>query len=69
MDLKDILNLFEKKVSVIDTDNNKRVGYFMDYTTALNNPEGEWSIEIYPSKTSSSGWGFFESDIKSIEEI
>lgn len=69
MDLKDIMHLFGKKVKVTDTDGKQRIGYFMDYTTALNNPEGEWSIELYSSKTSVSVWGYFETDIKSIEEV
>ncbi len=68
MELKDIIRLLGKKVRVTDTDNSQRVGYFTDYTLAINNPEGEWSIEIYPTKDSMSGFGYFESDIKSIEE-
>lgn len=69
MDLKDILYLLDKKVKIIDTDDIQSIGYFTDYTPAFNNPEDEWSIEIYPSKSSNSSMGFFESDIKSIEEI
>ena len=69
MDLKDILYLLGKKVKIIDTDDIQYIGYFLDYTPAFNNPEDEWSISIYPSKSSNSGVGFFESDIKTIEEI
>lgn len=67
MDLKDILYLLGKKVKIIDTDDIQYIGYFLDYTPAFNNPEDEWSISIYPSKSSNSGMGFFESDIKSIK--
>ncbi len=69
MNLKDIIHLLGKKVKVIDVDGEQRIGYFMDYTNALNNPEGGWSIEIYPSKSSVSAWGYFKSDIKSIEKV
>ena len=69
MDLEDIVYLLGKKVRIVDTDDIVHIGYFMDYTPAFNNPEDEWDIEIYPTKSSNSGWGFFESDIKSIEEI
>ena len=68
MDLRDIIYLLGKKVKIIDTDDIQYIGYFTEYTQALDNPENEWSIEIYPSKTSCNGIGFFESDIKSISE-
>ena len=67
MDLKDILYLLGKKVKIIDTDDIQYIGYFLDYTPDFNNPEGEWSIELYSTKSSDSGMGFFESDIKSIK--
>lgn len=66
-DLKSIINLLGKKVKIIDTDNIEHIGYFLDYTTAPNNDNNEWSIDVFPSKSSNSGVELFESEIKSIE--
>lgn len=68
-DLKDIIKMLGKKVKIIDTDNIEHIGFFLDYTTAPNNDNNEWSIDIFPSKSSNSGLGLFESEIKSIEII
>lgn len=68
-DIIDIVKLLGKKVKIIDTDNIQHIGYFLDYTTALDNEENEWSIDIFPSKTSNSGIELFESDIQSIQPI
>lgn len=69
MDIKDIAKLINKKIEVIDTDNVKHIGYLFDYTSAINNEENEWSIEILPTLKSNSGIGFYESDIKSIKAV
>lgn len=66
-DLKSIINLLGKKVKIIDTDNIEHIGFFLDYTTAPNNDNNEWSIDVFPSKSSNSGVELFESEIKSIE--
>lgn len=68
-DIIDIVKLLGKKVRIIDTDNTEHIGYFLDYTTAPNNEENEWSIDVFPSKTSNSGIELFQSDIQSIQPI
>lgn len=68
-DLKDITKTLGKKVKIIDTDNIEHIGFFMDYTIAPNNDNNEWSIDIFPSKSSNSGIELYQSEIKSIVEI
>ena len=68
-DLKDIVKMLGKKVKIIDKDNIEHIGYFLDYTTAPNNDNNEWSIDVFPSKSSNSGIGLYQSDIKSIALI
>lgn len=68
-ELVEIAKLLGKKVEIIDTDNIQYIGYILDYTTALNNEENEWSIDIFSSKTSNSGVELFQSEIKSIKVI
>ena len=69
VDLKDIIKMLRKKVKIIDTDNIEHIGYFLDYTTAPNNDNNEWSIDVFPSKSSNSGIELYQSDIKSIVVI
>ena len=69
MTLKDIVGFLNKKVQIIDTDNIKHIGFIFGYTTAPNNENNEWSIDVFPSKSSNSGVELFESEIKSIEFI
>lgn len=64
--LKDVIKFLGKKVKIIDTDDIEHIGYFLDYTTAPNNENDEWSIDVFPSKSSNSGIELFESEIKSI---
>ena len=66
-DLKDIIKFLGKKVKIIDTDNIEHIGYFLDYTTAPNNENNEWSIDVFPYRSSNSGIGLYQSEIKSIE--
>jgi hypothetical protein len=68
-DLKSIINLLGKKVKIIDIDNIEHIGYFLDYTTAPNNDNNEWSIDVFPSKTSNSGVELYQSEIISIEAV
>lgn len=68
-DLKDIVKMLGKKVKIIDIDDIEHIGYFLDYTTAQNNDNNEWSIDVFPSKSSNSGIGLYQSDIKSIVEM
>ena len=68
-DIIDIVKLLGKKVKIIDTDNIEHIGYFLDYTTAPNNEENEWSIDVFPSKFSNSGIELFQSDIQSIQPV
>lgn len=68
-DLKSIITLLGKKVKIIDTEDIEYVGYFLDYTTAPNNDNSEWSIDVFPSKTSNSGIELYQSEIKSIVEV
>lgn len=68
-DLKDITKMLGKKVKIIDTDNIEHIGFFMDYTIAPNNDNNEWSIDMFPSKSSNSGIELYQSEIKSIAEI
>ena len=68
-DLKSIINLLGKKVKIIDTDNIEHIGYFLDYTTAPNNDNNEWSIDVFPSKSSNSGIELYQSEIKSIVKV
>ena len=69
IDLKDILKLLGKKIQITDTENIKHIGYFLDYTTAPNNDNNEWSIDIFPSKSSNSGLELYQSEIKNIIEV
>lgn len=69
IDLKDIVYLLGKKVEVIDSENIQHTGYFLDYTTAPNNDNNEWSIDIFPHKKSNSGIELFQTEIKSIQSI
>lgn len=66
-DLKEIINFLGKKVKIIDTDNIEHIGYFLDYTIAPNNENNEWSIDVFPSKSSNSGIELYQYEIKSIE--
>ena len=68
-ELKDIITMLGKKVRVIDIDNIEYIGYFLDYTIALDNEENEWSIDIFPSKIANFGVELFESDIKTIDVV
>ena len=68
-DLKDIIQMLGKKVKIVDVDNVENIGYFLDYTTAPNNENNEWSIDVFPSKSSNNGIELYQSDIKSIVEI
>lgn len=68
-DLKDITKMLGKKVKIIDTDNIEHIGFFMDYTIAPNNDNNQWSIDVFPSKSSNSGIELYQSEIKSIVEI
>lgn len=69
MNLKQIISFLGKKVKIIDDENIQYVGYFLGYTTAENNEENEWSIDIFPNRDSLSGIELFESEIKTIEVI
>ena len=69
MNLKQIISFLGKKVKIIDDENIQYVGYLLGYTTANNNEENEWSIDIFPNKDSLSGIELFESEIKIIEVI
>ncbi len=68
-DLKNITKMLGKKVKIIDTDNIEHIGFFMDYTIAPNNDNNQWSIDVFPSKSSNSGIELYQSEIKSIVEI
>ena len=68
-DLKNIINLLGKKVKIIDTENIEHIGYFLDYTTAPNNENNEWSIDVFPSKTSTIGLELYQSEIKNIKAV
>lgn len=66
------MNLFDyagKKVKIIDTDNQKHIGFVFGCTKAEDNDENEDSIDIIPTKNAMEGIELFESEIKSIEII
>lgn len=69
IDLKNTLPLLGQKVKIIDTENIEHIGFFLDYTTAPNNDNNQWSIDLFPSKTSIAGLELYQSEIKSIAKI
>ena len=69
MTLKDIVKFLNKKVKILDIDNIEHIGFILGYTTALNNENNEWSIDVFPSKSSNSGIELYQSEIKNIEVV